>query len=283
MPEPRDSLDKAIEVMARLRAPDGCPWDREQDHATLKPFLIEEAYEVLEAIDRGEPGALREELGDLLLQVIFHCQLAREAGRFDIFDVAEGLAEKIIARHPHVFGEGRADTSAEVLRNWEIDKRNGREARGEESRPASILDGVPADLPALLRSQRLQGKAARVGFDWPAAEGAAGKVEEEWAEVKEAMRAGVTTARSAGALEHEVGDLLFAVVNLSRKLGVNAEEAARSAVGRFLSRFHRIEEALRARGLSPEKVSLEELDRLWREAKAEEDDRRRRGKGPAPP
>ena len=237
-----DGFDKALEVMARLRAPDGCPWDREQDHKSLKPYLIEEAYEVLEAIDAGDAARLREELGDLLLQVIFHCQLARERGLFDAFEVAQGLAEKMIERHPHVFGEGQARTSAEVLRNWEIQKRNGRARDGEKEGSPSILDGVPAALPALLRAQRLQGKAARVGFDW----------------------------KDAAALERELGDFLFAAVNLARKLRVDAEQAAQAAVGRFTARFHFIEAQLRARGLSPEQVPLEELDRLWEEAKARE-------------
>ena len=260
-----DGFDKALEVMARLRAPDGCPWDREQDHKSLKPYLIEEAYEVLEAIDAGDTARLREELGDLLLQVIFHCQLAREQGLFDAFEVAQGLAEKMIERHPHVFGEGQARTSAQVLRNWEIQKRNGRARNGEKEGKPSILDGVPAALPALLRAQRLQGKAARVGFDWKDAEGPAQKVEEEWAELQKAIQ-----QKDSGAAERELGDFLFAAVNLARKLRVDAEQAAQAAVGRFTARFHHIEAALRARGLSPEQVPLEELDRLWDEAKARE-------------
>lgn len=265
-----DGFDRALEVMARLRAPDGCPWDREQDHKSLKPYLIEEAYEVLEAIDAGDAARLREELGDLLLQVIFHCQLARERGLFDAFEVAQGLAAKMIERHPHVFGEGQARTSAEVLRNWEIQKRNGRARGGGEAGSPSILDGVPAALPALLRAQRLQGKAARVGFDWKDAGGPSKKVEEEWAELQRAVR-----AKDPAALERELGDFLFAAVNLARKLRVDAEQAAQASIGRFTARFHFIEADLRARGLSPEQVPLEELDRLWEEAKV-------RGAGPSP-
>jgi len=260
-----DGFDKALDVMARLRAPDGCPWDREQDHKTLKPYLIEEAYEVIEAIEAGDSDRLREELGDLLLQVIFHCQLAKERGLFDAFEVAGALAEKMIERHPHVFGEGQARTSGEVLRNWEIQKRNGRARKGEKEGEPSILDGVPAALPALLRAQRLQGKAARVGFDWKDAGGPAKKVEEEWAELRRAIQ-----QKDSAAAERELGDLLFAAVNLARKLRVDAEGAAQAAVGRFVARFHHIEAALRARGLSPEQVPLEELDRLWDEAKARE-------------
>lgn len=262
MPLEPDSFQRARGVMARLRAPGGCPWDKEQDHHSLKPYLIEETYEVIEAIESGSDGRLREELGDLLLQVIFHCQLAEEKGQFNADDVAGGLADKMIARHPHVFGGTEADTSEEVLRNWEVAKRKEREEKNESAGPPSILDGVPASMPALQRAQRLQGKAARVGFDWPGAEGAARKVEEEWAEVRKAMAAG-----DSAALEEEMGDLLFAAVNLSRKLGVNAEDAARTSIARFIARFHAIEEALRGRGLTPEAVSLEEMDRLWEAAK----------------
>ncbi len=258
----KDGFTRALEVMARLRAPDGCPWDREQDHNTLKPYLIEEAYEVIEAIDSGNLEKLREELGDLLLQVIFHCQLAEERGDFDAFGVAGELADKMIERHPHVFGDDMADTTGEVLRNWEVSKRKVRTDKGESNGVPSILDGVPAAMPALQRSERLQNKAARVGFDWPDAGGAAKKIDEEWDELKAAVEGGDQAAIAA-----EMGDFLFAAVNYSRKLGINAESSARSSIDRFISRFHRMESELRARGLSPEDVPLEELDRLWNEAK----------------
>ncbi len=260
MSENKSGFERAVEVMARLRAPDGCPWDKEQDHQSLKPYLIEEAYEVMEAIEAGNPAMLKEELGDLLLQVLFHCRLAEEKGLFDADGAARALAQKMIDRHPHVFEDALAETSGEVLRNWEISKRKAR-AVGDNG-AASILDGVPAAMPALQRAQRLQGKASRVGFDWPDAAGAADKVEEEWAELKAAMRKG-----DREALEQEVGDLLFAAVNLSRKLGVSAEGAARACIARFTERFHHMEQALRARGLSPEDVPLEELEALWNEAK----------------
>ncbi len=263
MSEKKSGFERAVEVMARLRAPDGCPWDREQDHHTLKPYLVEEAYEVMEAVEAGDPDMLKEELGDLLLQVLFHCRLAEEQGLFDADETARALAQKMVDRHPHVFGDTPADTSGEVLRNWEINKRKVRS--GAKNEAASILDGVPAAMPALQRAQRLQGKASRVGFDWPDAAGAADKVEEEWAELGAAMRTG-----DAQALEEEMGDFLFAAVNLARKLGVNAEGAARAAVARFTARFHHIEDALRTRGLSPEEVSPEELEALWNEAKAHE-------------
>ena len=265
MPASPESFPKLLRVMARLRAPDGCPWDREQDHESLKPYLIEEAYEVIEAVDSRDPARLREELGDLLLQVIFHCQLAEEAGRFGAFDVAEALAEKMIQRHPHVFGDVKAASSGEVLRNWEIAKRNGRAEKEEKGGAPSILDGVPGAMPALQRAQRLQGKAARVGFDWPDLEGAVVKLDEEWSELKKAIR-----EKTRPAIAQEMGDFLFSAVNLSRKLKVNAEEAARSGVRQFIARFHYIEESLRTEGLSPEEVSLEKLEALWQEAKARE-------------
>ena len=215
----KSGFERAVEVMARLRAPDGCPWDKEQDHQSLKPYLVEEAYEVMEAIEADDPAMLQEELGDLLLQVLFHCRLAEEKGLFDAEDTALALAQKMIDRHPHVFEDALAETSGEVLRNWEISKRKAR--AGDENGAASILDGVPSAMPALQRAQRLQGKASRVGFDWPDAAGAEKKVEEEWAELKAAIRNG-----ERNALEQEIGDLLFAAVNLARKLGVNAEGAA---------------------------------------------------------
>ena len=260
MSEKKSGFERAVEVMARLRAPDGCPWDREQDHHTLRPYLIEEAYEVMEAIETGDAGMLKEELGDLLLQVLFHCQLAKEKGLFDAEEAARALAQKMIDRHPHVFQGDRAGTSGEVLRNWEISKREARASR--EKGPASILDGVPAAMPALQRAQRLQGKASRVGFDWPDAGGAARKVSEEWTELEEAMRGG-----DPKAVEAEMGDFLFAAVNLARKLGVNAEGAARASTGRFIARFRHMEEALRAKGLSPEDAPSDALEALWREAK----------------
>ncbi|MEE9255864.1 MAG: nucleoside triphosphate pyrophosphohydrolase, partial [bacterium] len=235
MDSDKNGFAKALDVMARLRAPDGCPWDREQDHQTLKPYLIEEAYEVIEAIDSGDADKLREELGDLFLQIIFHCQLAQEKGQFDASEVAEKLADKMIERHPHVFGGSKAHTTKEVLRNWEISKRKKRaNGRGKNGLP-SILDGVPMAMPALQRSHRLQSKAARVGFDWSDAEGAATKLEEEWSELRKAVAGG-----EKGAMEKEMGDFLFAAVNYARKLGINAEDSARSSIGRFIARFHHI-------------------------------------------
>jgi tetrapyrrole methylase family protein/MazG family protein len=248
-----------VEIMARLRGEGGCPWDREQTHESIKPYLIEETYEVLEAIDEQAPDKLREELGDLLLQVVFHAQMADEAGAFDIRGVIAGISEKLRRRHPHVFGEVKADTAQEVLFNWEqIKQRERREATGK----ASALDGVPRELPALLRAHRLQEKASRVGFDWKEAREVYRKVEEELGELREAME-----GQAVERTEAELGDLLFALVNLSRFIAVNPEEALRKTIARFIARFRYIEEALAERGTSLKDATLEQMDVLWNEAK----------------
>ncbi len=250
-----DPLQRFRDIVARLRAPDGCPWDREQTHASLKPHLLEECYEVLEAIDANDDRHLQEELGDLLLQVVLHSQIASEAGRFDLAAVADGIAEKLVRRHPHVFGETRLPDSAAVLQQWDALKREEKEER------RSALDGVPPALPALARAQKLQGKAARVGFDWDDPTGALAKVREELEEVLHA---------SDDALEDEVGDLLFAVVNYARKRKVDAEGALLGANGKFARRFRRVEALAAERGLTLRDLDLAGLDRLWDEAKAEE-------------
>ena len=260
MSENKSGFERAVEVMARLRAPDGCPWDKEQDHHTLKPYLVEEAYEVMEAIEAGDPAMLKEELGDLLLQVLFHLPPRRGEGTLRRRGDRPRPRAKDGRRHPHVFEDTSAETSGEVLRNWEISKRKAR--GGDENGAASILDGVPA---ACLRSSAPRGcreKPRAWASTGRTAAGAAEKVEEEWSELKAAMRKG-----DREALEQEMGDFLFAAVNLSRKLGVNAEGAARACIARFTARFQYIEKALRVRGLSPEDVALEELDALWNEAK----------------
>ena len=256
----KDRFQALVDVMARLRAPDGCPWDREQNYETLKPYLIEEAYEVLEAIDAGAPDHHREELGDLLFQIVFQSRLAEEQGHFDIFDVVEGIRAKMVRRHPHVFGEKKADSPDEVVGNWEQGKR---EERRRKNAQASILDGIPAALPALLQASRLTEKASRVGFDWPSIEGVREKVEEELGELSAAMTTG-----DEAAIDHELGDLLFSIVNLARFLKINPEEALRRANGRFKARFQHIERSLQAEGRRPEEVDLAELDRRWEAAKA---------------
>jgi tetrapyrrole methylase family protein/MazG family protein len=254
-------FERLVQIMATLRAPGGCPWDREQTRESLKAFLIEEAYEVLEALNQGGGERLQEELGDLLLQVVFHAQVAAELGEFTMREVLASVTDKLIRRHPHVFGETRAETAAEVLANWE---RLKQAERGGVTQ-ASALSGVPKALPALLRAQRLQDKAARVGFDWAETSQVLQKVEEELAELKGA------TGQGSEAVEAELGDLLFSLVNLARFLNLNAEEALRKCIERFTRRFRHIETAIAERGRSLSESSLEEMDALWHEAKVGED------------
>jgi len=240
-------------VVRRLHAPDGCPWDREQTHATLRPHLLEEAYEALEAIDRGDPAALEEELGDLLLQVLMHAAVAEREGEFVLGDVFEQITRKLVRRHPHVFGEGEARTAEEVYRNWEALKQ-------AEKPRASILDGVPRTLPALAASQAIQGRARRVGFDWPDIDGPLEKLREEIGEL--------ARAADGASREEEFGDILFTLVNIADRLGVNAEQALRGANEKFRERFGAVERLAAARGLDLRELDLEALDRLWEEAKA---------------
>lgn len=254
-------FDRLVQIMATLRSPEGCPWDREQTRESLKAFLIEEAYEVLEALDHGGKEKLQEELGDLLLQVVFHAQVAAELGEFSMGDVLEHITDKLVRRHPHVFGESRAETPAQALSNWERLKQAERGGVQE----ASALSGVPKTLPALLRAQRLQDKAARVGFDWGETAQVLRKVEEELGELKTAME------RRPEAVEAEIGDLLFSLVNLSRFLHLNPEEALRKCIEKFTRRFRHIETAIAERGKSLTESSLEEMDALWEEAKLAED------------
>jgi len=249
-----------VEIMARLRAEDGCPWDREQTPQSIKPYLVEETYEVLEALDEQDPAKLKEELGDLMLQIVFHAQMAAEAGVFSVSDVLAAINDKLVRRHPHVFGDVKAETAQEVLFNWEqIKQAERRQTKGQ----ASFLDGVPRELPALLRAHRLQEKASRVGFDWKEAQEVFQKVEEELGELRVAIQ-----GQAADRVEAELGDLLFALVNLSRFLAVNPEEALRKTIARFIARFRYIEEELARRGRSLRQATLEEMDALWAEAKA---------------
>jgi MazG family protein len=253
-----------VELIARLRAPGGCPWDREQTHRSLKPMTIEEAYEVLEAIDDGDDGHLAGELGDLLLQVVFHAQIAAEESRFTVADVIQAISDKMLRRHPHVFGGQTAATSADVLRNWEALKRAEQAERGEPA-AASMLDAVSRRLPAVLEAFQMATKASRVGFDWPHPAAVLDKVEEELGELREALRAGDARAASA-----EVGDLLFAAVNLARLLGEDPEAALKAANRKFRRRFGHVEERLREDGRSPAESSLAEMESLWSEAKQRE-------------
>ncbi|WP_018292036.1 nucleoside triphosphate pyrophosphohydrolase [Verrucomicrobium sp. 3C] len=248
-------------ILSRLRAPDGCPWDREQTHQTIKGQLLEECYEVLEAIDRNSPQDLKEELGDLLLHVLFHSQIAREQGTFSFTDVAEGLSEKLIRRHPHVFGKASARNAEEVTVHWERSKREEKPER------KSLFDGIPQGLSALLRAQKYQDKAAKLGLDWNHSDGPKAKIAEELAEVEEAVAQG-----DPKRIEEEIGDLLFAVVNLARHLRVNAECALSGSAERFRSRAQFIEEELRARP-SGRPLELAELELLWERSKARAQER----------
>lgn len=252
------SFDKLVQLMARLRGPDGCPWDRKQTTASLKPFLIEECYEVVDALDDGDPEKIREELGDLLFQIIFHARIAEEQGAFTIKDVIETNVEKMTRRHPHVFGEEKLETDKEVLANWEEIKKKEKGYRDRKS----ILEGVPRDLPSLLRAHRLQERAARVGFDWKHLNEALPKLDEELAEFKESLK-----KEDAAGIEEELGDVFFTLVNISRFLGVNPEEALRKTISKFIDRFRYIEEAAETAGRKLNDMTLEEMDRLWEESK----------------
>jgi tetrapyrrole methylase family protein/MazG family protein len=254
-------FDRLVEIMAMLRSPAGCPWDRAQDSTSLKPYLLEEAYEVLEAIEEGAPHKLKDELGDLLFQVIFHAQLARERGDFDINDILAGTIAKMTRRHPHVFGSAAASTPKEALQNWEEIKRAEKAADQE----TSVLDGVPRQLPSLLRAQRLQDKAARVGFDWPEIEQVWRKLSEELQELRAAM-----DTNNRVEVEGELGDVLFVLVNLARWLEINPDEALHNTSQKFIRRFQFIERELSRQGKTPKQSTLTEMDDLWEQAKRQE-------------
>ncbi len=254
-------LYRLAEIAAILRGENGCMWDKEQTSRTLKPYLIEEAYEVYEAIEKEDHGHLKEELGDLLYQVYAHAQIAGEQNRFTIDDVAAGIIDKLINRHPHVFGNETAATSREVIDRWEKIKKKEKSAR------ESILDGVPPHLPSLLKAYRVQQKVSRLGFDWDRIDGAMEKLEEEIGEFREALA--VNSADSAKVGE-EIGDILFSIVNISRFVGVNPEDALYATVEKFMTRFRYIERAGAAKGKGVEDMTLEEMDSLWEQAKKTE-------------
>jgi MazG family protein len=254
-----EATDRLLAIMARLRGPDGCPWDREQTLKTLRPYVLEETYEVLEAIESGDPREHCEELGDLLLQIVFQAQLAAETGQFDFADVATAISDKLVYRHPHVFGDAQVRDAEGVLKQWVALKQKEKAAKGKGE---SVLEGVPRELPGLARAERLTEKASRIGFDWPDAAGARAKVNEELAELDEATASG-----DRARIEDELGDVLFAMANLARKLSLPPEEALRNAVGRFIARFGHVERELARRGVAHGAASLEEMDALWEEAK----------------
>lgn len=246
--------------MTRLRGPGGCPWDRKQTLPDLKPFVIEEAYEVVDAIDRNDRAALAEEIGDMLLEAVFAAEITREEGSFDIYDSITAIHDKLVRRHPHVFGDVEASDSEQVLVNWEKLKNEERKAENK-----SVLAGVPQSLPALLKASRLTEKAARVGFDWRRTADVFDKVDEELREVRDA----VERANDAD-MHEEIGDLLFTVANIARKLNINPEEALQSTNRKFSRRFESMESAVRGSGRNIDQLSLEEMDGLWDEAKAAE-------------
>lgn len=264
-PIPSTDLEGLLELMARLRSPDGgCPWDLEQTFATIAPHTIEEAYEVADAIEQGDMAHLKDELGDLLFQVVFYAQMAKEQGDFDFHDIAAAITQKMIRRHPHVFGDQSGiDSADDQTVNWEALKEQERKDKAEQSEERhGVLDDVSHGYPALMRANKLQKRAARVGFDWPSAQPVFDKIHEEVDEVKAEIENG-----DKAALEAELGDLLFACVNLARKLDIDPETALRSSNAKFEKRFKHIEHTLWDQGKEVQDTPLEELDRLWNEAK----------------
>lgn len=260
MNQEHTDFERLLGIMKKLRGPGGCPWDAEQTHESLTRYLLEETYEVIEAIDARSPEHLKEELGDLLLQPIFHAAIAEEAGQFDISDVINTLSEKLIRRHPHVFADLVITDSSAQIENWE---RIKKDEKGSER--TSALSGVPPGLPALLKAHKITEKASRVGFDWNHSDQVFAKVMEELHEFEEAWAGG-----NQQRMEEELGDLLFAIVNLGRFLSLNPEEALRKTIGRFQKRFSYIEDALQQQGRHPGEATLEEMDALWEQAKIEE-------------
>jgi len=249
-------MDHLQNIVAKLRSPEGCPWDKEQTHQSIRNLLLEECYEVLEAIDSSDDSHLREELGDVLLHVVFHAQLARERDAFSLNDVADAVCEKLIRRHPHVFGDATCKDSEDVLRSWEKLKR------AEKPQRKGALDGVPKILPALMRAKELQKKAAKSGFDWDDPKGVVHKTREELDELAEALETG-----TRGEVGEELGDLFFCLVNLARHLDFDAEQLCQATNEKFLARYRYMESALAEKGSSPKEASLEEMESYWQEAK----------------
>jgi len=249
-------FDELVKIMATLRSEKGCPWDRVQTHDTLKRYLLEETYELIEAIENQDLKAMKEELGDLLLQIVFHSQIAKEKGNFDINDVIETIIQKMIGRHPHVFGEADFKTPEEVLSQW--DDRKKEEGKLHES----ILEGIPSALPALLRAYKIQSRVSKVGFDWETVYGVIDKIKEELKEVEEAVKSGEKTK-----IEEEIGDLLFSIVNLARFLRIDPETALRKTNRKFEERFKKLEKIAKERGKSLKDITLKEMDSLWDEIK----------------
>jgi ATP diphosphatase len=260
-------FERLVEIMRTLREPDGCPWDREQTLASLRPFVLEETYEVLEAIEHGSPADLREELGDFLFEAVFLARISEEAGDFTIGDAIDAICDKLVRRHPHVFDRARELTTGQVVEQWETLKARERAAAGEPARKANTtLSGVPKTLPALLRAYEINARAASVGFDWQRAADVLDKIEEEVAELRREVEAGATGHLSRA--EDEMGDLLFALTNLSRRLGIEPEAALRRANDKFTRRFEAVERAIGERGQALTEASLEELEAEWQRVKS---------------
>jgi MazG family protein len=269
MPTPGDRFNELVSIMARLRSPDGCPWDREQTLATLRPYLLEETYEALEAIDHGDMAGLREELGDLLLEVVFLSRIAEEKGTFSVVDAIDAIVQKLVRRHPHVFGpDAKLSTPHEVRGKWEEMKASERSG---SATPKTILGGVPKTLPALLRAYEYGARAAAVGFDWAQAADVVAKIDEEIQELREAVNrtdeGRKTRDEGTAEVEEELGDLLFAIANLSRKLGLEPEAALRRANDKVLERFSEVERRITASGQRMQEKTLEELEATWQEVK----------------
>ena len=295
MPKTGEQFERAVSIMARLRAPGGCPWDREQTFDSIKPYTLEETYEVLEAIDNRDWDELQGELGDLLLQVLFYSEMAQEEKRFAIGDVLDRLSDKLVRRHPHVFGDATAETSADVLRNWETlkaeEKKKRLEAGGgktvQPDKPESVLAGVSSAMPALLEAHKLSSRAAHVGFDWPEVGGLFEKLEEEASELKEELKTlpsppqpthrGVAGSGKPAVpeqlrhrLEEEVGDMFFVLVNIARYLSLDPESALKKTNRKFKRRFQWMEDQLRASGRGPADATMDEMESLWQQAKVQE-------------
>jgi MazG family protein len=265
-----DKFEKLIAIMTRLRGPDGCPWDKQQDSYSLKPMLVEEVYEVLEAIDIKDYDGLAEELGDVLLHIVFQAQLGQESNQFNIDTVIDKITEKLIRRHPHVFGEESASTAEEVIKNWEAIKAKEKEEKLKNRTPElrSLLEGISSKLPAIHEAHQISSRVARVGFDWPDIEGIFAKLQEEVLELKEVISQGDEDEKRE-RLEDEIGDMLFVIVNIARFLKIDSESALKRANRKFKTRFQFIEAALERQGRTLEEASLEEMEELWRQAKLE--------------
>jgi len=269
-PTAGDRFERLVNIMATLRGPNGCPWDKQQDFNSLKPMLVEEVYEVLEAIENNDLDGLAEELGDLLLHVVFHAHLGKEAGQFDINTVVDKISDKLVRRHPHVFGNESVSTAEEVIKNWEAIKAEEKAQKLQNRTPEqrSLLEGIPSKLPAIHEAHQISSRAARVGFDWPDVDGIFEKLQEEVRELKEVISSGGDETRRE-RLEDEIGDILFVIVNIARYLKIDSESALKRANRKFKVRFRYMENELARQGKNLEQTSLQEMEALWQKAKAE--------------